>query len=49
MEIQPYLFFDGRCDEAIAFYQGALGAKLGMLMRFKQAPEPGMVQPGSED
>ena len=49
MEIQPYLFFDGRCDEAIAFYQGALGSKLVMLMRFKQAPEPGMVQPGSED
>jgi len=49
MEIQPYLFFDGRCDEAIAFYQGALGAEVKMLMRFKQAPEPGMVTPGSEE
>ncbi len=49
MEIQPYLFFDGRCDEAIAFYQGALGAEITMLMRFNQAPEPGMVSPGSED
>jgi PhnB protein len=49
MEIQPYLFFDGRCDEAIAFYQRALGAEVKMLMRFKQAPEPGMVTPGSEE
>lgn len=49
MQIQPYLFFDGRCDEAIAFYQSALGAEVKMLMRFKQAPEPGMVTPGSED
>ncbi len=49
MQIQPYLFFDGRCDEAIAFYQTALGAKPGMLMRFKQAPDPGMVSPGSVD
>lgn len=49
MAIQPYLFFDGRCDEAIAFYQSALGAEVGMLMRFKDAPEPGMVSPGSED
>ena len=49
MQIQPYLFFDGRCEEAIAFYQSALGAKQSMLMRFKQAPEPSMVTPGSED
>jgi PhnB protein len=49
MEIQPYLFFDGRSDEAIAFYQSALGAEVKMLMRFKQAPEPGMVHPGSEE
>ncbi len=49
MQIQPYVFFDGRCDEAIAFYQSALGAEVTMLMRFKDAPEPGMVSPGSED
>jgi PhnB protein len=49
MEVQPYLFFDGRCDEAIAFYQSAVGAEVTMLMRFKEAPEPGMVSPGSED
>lgn len=38
MQIFPYLFFDGRCDEAIEFYRGALGAEVTMLMRMKDAP-----------
>src|SRR3569832_2837118 len=38
MTIQPYLFFDGRCDEALNFYKKALGAQVEMLMRFKEAP-----------
>jgi len=37
MEIQPYLYFDGRCEEAIAFYREALGAQ-ELMMRFKDAP-----------
>jgi PhnB protein len=37
--IQPYLFFEGRCEEAIEFYKKALGAKVGMLMRYKDSPE----------
>ena len=52
MQVQPYLFFDGRCEEAIEFYRRALGAQVGMLMRFKDSPEPcpeGMVPPGSEN
>jgi len=52
MQIQPYLFFDGRCEEAVAFYQGALGAEIQMLMRYKDSPEPpppGVVPPGSEN
>jgi PhnB protein len=52
MQIQPYLFFNGRCEEALAFYGEKLGAKVEMLMRFKESPEPpqpGMVPPGSED
>ena len=49
MQVQPYLFFDGRCEEAIAFYRRALGAEVEMLMRFKDAPEPGMTPPGSAD
>ena len=36
--VQPYLFFDGRCDEALEFYKKALGAEVVMLMRFKDAP-----------
>jgi PhnB protein len=40
MQIQPYLFFDGRCEEALEFYRDALGAEVTMLMRFKENPEP---------
>lgn len=40
MQVQPYLFFDGRCEEAIEFYKKVLGAKVEMLMRFKDNPEP---------
>ena len=40
MEVQAYLAFGGRCDEAIAFYKKALGAQVDMLMRFKDHPEP---------
>jgi PhnB protein len=47
--VQPYLFFNGRCDEAIEFYKKALGAEQVMLMRFKQAPDQSMVPPGGGD
>ena len=40
MQVQPYLFFDGRCEEALEFYKKALGAEVEMLMRFKESPEP---------
>ncbi|MGA2618031.1 MAG: VOC family protein [Thermoguttaceae bacterium] len=40
MQVQPYLFYNGRCDEAIDFYRAALGAEVTMLMRFKDSPEP---------
>ena len=52
MQVQSYLFFDGRCEEAIEFYKSALGIKVEMLMRYKDSPEPpqpGMCPPGSED
>ena len=52
MQVQPYLFFDGRCEEALEFYRRALGAEVTMLMRFKDSPEPhehGMVPPGAGD
>lgn len=40
MFVQPYLFFDGRCEEALDFYKKALGAKVEVMMRFKDSPEP---------
>jgi PhnB protein len=49
MTIEPYLFFNGRCEEAIEFYKNALGAEVLMLMRYKESPEPpppGMVPAG---
>jgi PhnB protein len=51
MNIQPYLFFDGRCEEAIEFYREALGAEVITLMRFKDSPEQsaGMAPAGSGD
>jgi PhnB protein len=42
-QVQPYLFFGGRCEEAIEFYGKAVGATVQMLMRFNESPEP---QPG---
>jgi PhnB protein len=45
--ISPYLFFNGRCEEAIEFYKKALGAEVMMLMRFKDSPEP--CAPGAEN
>ena len=50
--IQAYLFFNGRCEEALDFYRKAIGAELEMSMRFKDSPEPaepGMVPPGFEN
>lgn len=49
MQVQPYLFFDGRCDEAIAFYKVHLGATVEMLMRFKDSPDQSRVSPESRD
>lgn len=49
--LQPYLFFSGRCEEALDFYQKALGATLIMKMRFSDSPDPvpeGMLQAGFE-
>ena len=49
MRIEPYLFFDGRAEEAINFYKKAVGAEVEMLMRFKDSPDPGHCAPGSLD
>ena len=49
MQVQPYLFFDGRCDEAIEFYKKMLGANVGMLMRWKDSPDKSMCTPDNEN
>lgn len=49
--VTPYLFFAGRCEEALEFYRQAVGATIGMVMRFNESPEPpvpGVLQPGFE-
>lgn len=43
--IEPYLFFNGACDEAIAFYQEAIGAEVLMAMRYRESPAP--MPPGT--
>jgi len=52
MLVQSYLFFEGRCEEALDFYQRTLSAEVRMLMRYKDSPDPcpeGMIPPGSDD
>lgn len=50
--IEPYLFFGGRCEEALEFYRVAVGAEVEMMMRFKESPQPmppGSLPPGFEN
>jgi PhnB protein len=49
MQVQPYIVFDGRCEEAIDFYKTALGATVDKLLRFKDSPDQSMVSPGNAD
>ena len=51
MNVQPYLYFDGRCEEAINYYKKALNAEVTMMMRFKECPDPqpGTIPPGGEN
>jgi PhnB protein len=50
--VQTYLFFNGKCEEAVEFYRQTLGAEVEFSMRFKESPEPhppGVVPPGFEN
>jgi PhnB protein len=52
MQLQPYLFFNGSCEDALTFYRKALGVEVSMMMRYKDSPEPmppGMVPPHYDD
>src|ERR1043165_6701127 len=51
LQVQPYLFFEGRCEEALEFYRRSLGAEVTMLMRFKDCPpsdNAGMCPPATD-
>jgi len=49
MLVEPYLFFDGKCDEALEFYRRAIGAEVTALLRWKDSPDPQMAMPGAAD
>jgi PhnB protein len=49
MTVEPYLFFEGNCQEALEFYRDALGAEVTMLLHFKDSPDPSMVPPNAGD
>jgi PhnB protein len=48
MKVEPYLMFEGRCDEALEFYRRALGAEVKVVMRYKENPDPAGA-PGCAD
>jgi PhnB protein len=49
MQVNPYLFFDGKCEEALDFYKARIGAKVGTLMRFGEAPDQSQMNPDSKN
>jgi PhnB protein len=49
MHVQPYLFFDGRAQEALDFYKDAVGAQITALMRFGEAPDQSQIKPETKD
>ena len=49
MQIEPYLFFEGRTEEALQFYQQKLGAKVDAIIRYKENPEPKYNPPNSDE
>jgi PhnB protein len=49
MLVQPYLSFEGRCDEAVKFYQAAVDAEVMMLRRFNESPDQSMISPDAAD
>jgi len=49
MHVNPYVFFDGKCEEALDFYKSKLGAKVNVLMRYSENPNPAHNPPGSDE
>ena len=49
MNVEPYLFFEGRTEEALEFYKQKLGAKVDAVIRYRENPEPKYNPPNSDD
>jgi PhnB protein len=49
MHTISYLFFNGDCAKAIAFYKTTMGAKAGGIMLNKDLPNPASRMPGGDD
>ena len=49
MNVEPYLFFEGRTEEALEFYRQKLGAKVEAVLRYKENPEPKYNPPNSDN
>ena len=49
MNVEPYLFFDGRCEQALEFYKKALGARVDAVIRYKENPEPKYNPPNADE
>ena len=49
MNVQPYLYFDGRTEAALGFYTKAIGAKTEMMMRFKDSPDTKTCTPDNKE
>lgn len=49
MKVETYLFFNGKCEEALTFYQQLLGIEVSMLMRYKESPDQSMCPPNSDE
>ena len=46
MTLNPYLYFDGQCEEAFRFYEKCLGGKITFMMTWESSPLPGQAPPG---
>jgi PhnB protein len=46
MALNPYLYFDGQCEEAFRFYEKCLGGKITFMMAWKDSPMPDQAPPG---
>jgi len=46
MLLSPYLYFDGRCEEAFHFYEKCLGGKITLMMTWGSSPTPVQAPPG---